>query len=147
MIAAAACLLAAMFGNVVNASALDLAPYRGKVVYLDFWASWCAPCRQSFPWMSDLQRQYASRDFVVLAINVDQNRNSADRFLGDVPSNFKILYDPQGDIATAYKVSGMPSAVLIDRGGHVRFQHVGFSQKKKDQYEEQVHTLLSEPAP
>ena len=94
-----------------------------------------------------MQRQYASQDFVVLAINLDLDRNSADRFLSDVPSNFKILYDPQGEIATAYKVSGMPSAVFIDRGGHVRFQHVGFSQKNKDQYEEQLHTLLSEPAP
>jgi len=97
--------------------------------------------------MADLQRQYASQDFVVVAVNVDQDRDSADRFLNDIPSNFKIVYDPKGELAMSYKVSGMPSAVLIDRTGHVRFQHVGFSVKKKDQYEEQLHALLSESAP
>jgi thiol-disulfide isomerase/thioredoxin len=147
MIQIAAGLLAISLGFAATASELDLSPYRGKVVYLDFWASWCAPCRQSFPWMADLQRQYASEDFVVVAVNVDQDRDSADRFLNDVPSNFKIIYDPRGELATTFKVSGMPSAVLIDRTGHVRFQHVGFSSKKKDQYEEQLHALLAESAP
>jgi thiol-disulfide isomerase/thioredoxin len=123
---------------------LDLAPYRGKLVYLDFWASWCAPCRQSFPWLSDLVRRYGARNFVVIGVNVDQDREHAERFLNETPANFPIVYDPHGDIATAYKVSGMPSAVLIDRDGRIRFQHNGFSAKRKDLYEEQVQTLLGE---
>ena len=129
------------------ASSLDLNAYRGKVVYLDFWASWCGPCRQSFPWLSDMERQFKSQDFVVIAVNVDLDHERALNFLNEYPAEFPIIYDPAGDLATAYKVSGMPSAVLIDRTGHIRYQHAGFSIKKKDQYEEHIQALLSEPVP
>lgn len=137
----------ALAAHTADAAQLDLSPYRGKVIYLDFWASWCGPCRQSFPWMSDLQSRYASRNFVVLAVNLDHDRDSALRFLNDVPANFSIMYDPVGELATTYQVKGMPSAVLIDRNGHVRFRHEGFSPKKEQQYEEHLQTLLTEAAP
>ena len=107
-----------------HAAGLDLNAYRGKVVYLDFWASWCTPCRQSFPWLGDLVHRYGAKDLVVIGVNVDQNH----------------------EFATAFKVTGMPSAVLLDRAGHVRFQHVGFSEKRKDEYEAHVQSLLGEPA-
>jgi peroxiredoxin len=90
--------------------------------------------------------QYARRDLVVIAVNLDQDRSKAERFLGATPAKFPVIFDPQGQIATAYKVSGMPSAVLIDRGGHVRFQHVGFSEKQKESYEQQLQSLLAEDA-
>jgi len=137
-------LLAMSLGGVVSASALDLSAYRGKVVYLDFWASWCGPCRQSFPWLDNLVQEYASKNFVVIGVNVDKDQGLAERFLSETPAVFPIVYDPHGDIATTYKVAGMPSAILIDRAGHVRFQHTGFSPKKKEEYEEQLQTLLSE---
>jgi thiol-disulfide isomerase/thioredoxin len=121
-----------------------LSAYRGKVVYVDFWASWCAPCKQSFPWLGNLVHEYASRDFLVIGVNVDKDRGRAERFLSETPADFAIVYDPKGDLATAYKVAGMPSAVLIDRTGHVRFQHAGFSEKQKGLYEEQLQTLLAE---
>ena len=133
-----------LFTGPARAAGLDLSQYRGKLVYLDFWASWCAPCRQSFPWLSDLVRRYGAHNFVVIGINVDQDRARAERFLSETPANFPIIYDPRGDIATAYRVAGMPSAVLIDRDGRVRFQHEGFSAKRKDLYEEHVQTLLGE---
>lgn len=126
------------------ATALDLSPYRGKVVYLDFWASWCAPCRESFPWLGDLVHEYGAQNVVVLAVNVDHDRWRAERFLNETHANFPIIYDPQGELATAYKVVGMPSAVLIDRTGKVRFQHEGFSAKRKIGYEEQLQSLVNE---
>ncbi len=134
----------ALNSGPARAAGLDLSAYRGKLVYLDFWASWCAPCRQSFPWLSDLVRRYGARNFVVIGVNVDQDRTRAEHFLSETPANFPIVYDPRGEIATAYKVAGMPSAVLIDRDGHVRFQHEGFSAKRKDLYEEHVQALLGE---
>ncbi|MEP6885274.1 MAG: TlpA disulfide reductase family protein [Gammaproteobacteria bacterium] len=131
-------------GSGARAADMDLSAYRGKVVYLDFWASWCAPCRESFPWLGDLVRKYGEKNVVVVAVNVDHDRWRAERFLNDTPANFPIIYDPQGEIATAYKVAGMPSAVLVDRTGKVRFQHEGFSEKRKEAYEEQLRRLISE---
>jgi thiol-disulfide isomerase/thioredoxin len=132
---------------VVRATGLDLNAYRGKVVYLDFWASWCGPCRESFPWLAGLLRDYATRDLVVIGVNVDKDRTLAERFLGDTPAAFSIIYDPRGEIAAAYKVAGMPTAILIDRTGQVRYQHTGFSVKKRGEYEGHLRTLLSETAP
>jgi thiol-disulfide isomerase/thioredoxin len=138
-------LLAALLsGGVASAAELNLSAYRGKVVYVDFWASWCGPCKQSFPWLDRLVREYSSQNFVVIGVNVDKNRDRAERFLSDTPAAFSIVYDPQGELATAYKVTGMPAGILIDRSGHVRFQHAGFSEKQKEAYEEQVQSLLAE---
>ncbi|MDP8983801.1 MAG: TlpA family protein disulfide reductase [Pseudomonadota bacterium] len=128
----------------VRAKDLDLTAYRGKVVYVDFWASWCAPCKQSFPWLDELVHEHASQDFVVIGVNVDKARDRAERFLNETRADFPIVYDPEGELATAYKVTGMPSGVLIDRTGHVRFQHAGFSEKQKGLYEQQLQTLLAE---
>jgi cytochrome c biogenesis protein CcmG/thiol:disulfide interchange protein DsbE len=137
-------LFAMLLCPLARASDLDLSAYRGKVVYVDFWASWCAPCRESFPWLDGLVREYASKNLVVIGVNVDKDRDRAERFLNETPADFPIVYDPHGDLAAAYKVAGMPSAILIDRAGHVRFQHAGFSTKQKGLYEEQLQTLLAE---
>jgi cytochrome c biogenesis protein CcmG, thiol:disulfide interchange protein DsbE len=142
----AALILAVAALGAVRGAQLDLSAYRGKVVYLDFWASWCTPCRRSFPWLDGLVSEYAKRDLVVIGVNVDQDHALAEQFLNATPANFPIVYDPHGDIATAFKVVGMPSAVLIDRTGHVRFQHVGFSEKRKEEYEAHIQSLLAEPA-
>jgi cytochrome c biogenesis protein CcmG, thiol:disulfide interchange protein DsbE len=137
-------LFATLLCPLARASDLDLSAYRGKVVYVDFWASWCGPCKQSFPWLDGLVREYQSQNFVVIGVNVDKDRDKAERFLTETPADFPILYDPTGQLATAYKIAGMPSGVLIDRTGHVRFQHAGFSEKQKGLYEEQLQTLLAE---
>ena len=138
-------LVAMLVGTGAGATELDLQAYRGKVVYLDFWASWCAPCRESFPWLDQLERQFGAQNLVVIGVNVDHDRDSAERFLNQNFATFPIVYDPLGTIATAYKVKGMPSAVLIDRAGQVRFEHIGFSSKKTGEYEDQLQTLLNEP--
>ncbi len=127
-----------------QAAGLDLSAYRGKVVYLDFWASWCVPCRHSFPWLDGLVREFSKQDLVIIGVNVDQNNALARKFLDDTRADFPIVYDPQGALATTYKIMGMPSAVLIDRAGQVRFQHVGFTDAKKDEYETHVRQLVAE---
>jgi thiol-disulfide isomerase/thioredoxin len=124
------------------ATDLDLAALRGKVVYIDFWASWCAPCRQSFPWMNELQRKFGSDDFVIIGVNVDHTRAEADAFLADVAAEFRIVYDPDGVLAERYKVKGMPSSVLIDRNGNTVFAHEGFRLKDREALEKRVRAAV-----
>lgn len=121
---------------------LSLATLRGKVVYLDYWASWCAPCRQSFPWMEQMQARYGERGFVVLAVNVDRERAEAQRFLAASPAQFRIAYDPNGDTARLMKVKGMPSSFLIGRDGAIVSSHIGFRDTDRAPREAEIRTLL-----
>ncbi len=110
----------------------DLANYKGKVVYVDFWASWCTPCRASFPFMADIAGVHGDQ-LAVVAINVDENRNDALAFLKDYETPFDIVFDHAGELATQYKVPGMPTSFLYDREGQLIGTHVGF--RKKDMEE------------
>lgn len=125
---------------------LNLAAYKGKVVYLDFWASWCSPCRQSFPWMKELQAAKAKEGLVIIAVNVDQEKKLADAFIAEFSPNFKIVFDSTGKLATEFKVAGMPSAYIIDRDGKPRFKHIGYHHEKRSQYEHEIQSLLDEAA-
>jgi cytochrome c biogenesis protein CcmG, thiol:disulfide interchange protein DsbE len=122
--------------------AVDLSPYRGKVVYLDFWASWCVPCRQSFPWMNALQRQYGKDDLVVIAVNMDQVRAEADAFLKQYPAEFIVRYDAAGTLAQSFKVQGMPTSALLDRTGKTLFIHQGFRSKDREALEKSIRLAL-----
>jgi len=135
------CLSPAVFANDLN-----LAAYKGKVVYVDFWASWCGPCRQSFPWMKSLHDAKAKDGLVIIAVNVDQEKKLADAFLAEFSPNFNIVFDQAGQLATEFKVAGMPSAYIIDRDGKPRFKHIGFHLEKREQYEQEIQSLLNEPA-
>ncbi|MBU6206241.1 MAG: redoxin family protein [Alphaproteobacteria bacterium] len=127
------------------AQKVNLQQYRGKVVYLDFWASWCIPCRQSFPFMEEMQNMYGHQGLVILAVNLDRNRKLADTFLQDIgPHNFTVDYDPKGTTPTEYKVNAMPTSVLIGRDGRVRFRHEGFVPRAEQAYESHIEELLSE---
>src|SRR5450755_2554771 len=99
---------------------------RGRVVYVDFWASWCAPCRYSFPWMNEMQQRYGERGLSIVAINVDRRHDDAERFLAMHPARFTVLYDDQGVAPEAYAVKGMPSSYLLDAQGHVVAVDLGF---------------------
>jgi len=116
---------------------------RGKVVYVDFWASWCGPCRRSFPWMNEMQQKYGARGFTIVAINVDKKRPDADKFLVQNPANFTVVYDEAGATPTAYGVKGMPSSYLIDARGNVSFVERGFTDEHKLELEEQMKALLA----
>lgn len=112
--------------------------YKGKVVYLDFWASWCTPCRKSFPWMNEMQEKYSGKAFSVVSINLDANKKLAKDFLMKTPANFPIVYDPDGDIASEMQLQGMPSSFLIDTDGKILSAHMGFTDKKKAHYEQEI---------
>lgn len=115
--------------------------YRGKLIYLDFWASWCGPCRQSLPILEKLRNQYKSKGFEVVAINVDENLQDALNFLKKYPVSYPILLDPNGNSAKTYNIKGMPTAYLIDKNGVVLFKHEGF--KKRDRKKIEKHILES----
>jgi cytochrome c biogenesis protein CcmG/thiol:disulfide interchange protein DsbE len=125
-------------------SSLDLTGMRGRVVYIDFWASWCGPCKQSFPWMETMQSTYEGQGLRIVAVNLDRDRADADEFLNRFHPTFEVRFDPKGELAEFYKVQGMPSSVLIDRHGVARFTHVGFRPIDGAMYEAQVRELLSE---
>jgi thiol-disulfide isomerase/thioredoxin len=119
-----------------------LAQLKGQVVYLDFWASWCGPCRKSFPWMNAIHTKYKDQGFTIVSINVDKEQSLADKFLRENPINFTVIYDPKGDVAKQFKLRGMPSSYLIDRTGKVVSAHVGFFDKKQASYEEEIKQLI-----
>ena len=123
-----------------------LESYTGKVVLVDFWASWCSPCLQSFPWMNDLQERLAGEGLVIVAVNLDQDRARANAFLDKVPVQFRVEYDAAGRIAKQFGVQAMPTSFLIDRKGNVRIRHAGFREKQRAERERQVRELLQESA-
>jgi thiol-disulfide isomerase/thioredoxin len=115
---------------------------RGELVYLDFWASWCLPCRQSFPWMNELQARHAARGLRVVAINVDRERAAAEAFLRDQPARFTVLFDPAGETARSHRVPGMPTSMLIDPQGLLLSRHIGFRMDDRALLEERVRAAL-----
>ena len=114
----------------------------GHVVYLDFWASWCTPCRRSFPWMNEMQKKYGDKNFRVVSVNVDSDPKLAQEFLAKIPADFSVLYDPNGNLASEMKLKGMPSSFIINAKGIVVSAHVGFNDKKKVRYEQEINHLL-----
>jgi cytochrome c biogenesis protein CcmG, thiol:disulfide interchange protein DsbE len=116
---------------------------RGKVVYVDFWASWCGPCRRSFPWMNEMQQKYGARGLVVVGVNVDKKRGDADRFLAQIPANFTVVFDEAGATPSAYGVKGMPSSYVIDARGNVTFVERGFLDENKAVLEQRIADALA----
>lgn len=123
---------------------VQLSDLHGKVVYLDFWATWCAPCRKSFPWFNEIMSRYKDRGLVIVAVNMDKDRADVEKFLKKYPANFTIAYDPEGDVATKYNVIGMPSSYLIGRDGEIALSHVGFREKDKSPLESAIKSLFKE---
>lgn len=128
-------------GDNVDEPAL-LSEYRGRVVYVDFWASWCTPCRQSFPWMNEIHARYADQGLLVVAVNLDESRAAAQRFLRRVPADFAIVYNPEGDIAEKYSVQAMPSSYLIGPEGRILHRELGFHLGRTDAKERRIERAL-----
>jgi thiol-disulfide isomerase/thioredoxin len=119
-----------------------IAQHHGEVIYVDFWASWCGPCRKSFPWMNKMQSELKSQGFTVISINVDAEHELAEKFLNENPANFDVVYDPKGELARFFKIQGMPSSLIINKKGEIKYAHSGFFTKKVPQYEQEVKQLL-----
>ncbi len=123
---------------------LDLDEYKNKVVYIDFWASWCGPCRKSFPWINAMQEKYADKGLVIIGVNLDADVEQAHKFLEKTPAKFKLFSDPNGTLAEQYKLIGMPSSFVLDGNGEVRHRHVGFKKSSVNDYEKSIVSLLNE---
>jgi cytochrome c biogenesis protein CcmG/thiol:disulfide interchange protein DsbE len=130
----------------LDGGTVSLEAERGHVVWLDFWASWCAPCRQSFPWMADLQRRHGARGLRVLAVNVDARPADARRFVARDPPPFAIALDPSGDLARRYAIRAMPTSVLIDASGRVLAVHNGFRTSDAPDLERRIERALAASA-
>lgn len=123
--------------------AVRLSDYKGKTVYLDFWASWCGPCKQSFPWMNDMHSRYAAKGLRVVGINVDQKTDDAKAFLKDNPASFDVAFDQAGKTPRTYAIKGMPTSVLIGPDGKVLSVHSGFKDEQRDELERQIKQALN----
>lgn len=121
---------------------VSLDSLRGRTVLVDFWASWCGPCRGSFPWMASLQKRFGDRGLTVIAINLDKDREKADRFLAEVPAPFTVAFDPSGRTAEAYHVSAMPTSFLVGPDGTVTFAHPGFDPRTSADFEHRIEEAL-----
>jgi cytochrome c biogenesis protein CcmG, thiol:disulfide interchange protein DsbE len=121
---------------------VKLSNYKGKVVYLDFWASWCGPCKKTFPWLNELQKKYGKDGFEVVGVNVDAKKADADSFLAATPAEFTVLLDPEGKVANTYELQGMPSSYIIDRSGKVFLAHRGFKDGEAAELEGKIKQLL-----
>lgn len=122
----------------------DVADYRGQVVYLDFWASWCLPCKKSFPFMNDLQAKYESLGLSVVSVNTDYVLEDAANFLQTTPAEFKVIYDSEGELAASYKVQAMPTSFLFDRKGNLIGSHLGFKTEDVAEITKEIELLLGE---
>ncbi len=125
-----------------RANAVKLSDYKGKTVYLDFWASWCGPCKQSFPWMNDMQSRYGAKGLRVVGINLDQKNDDARDFLKETTASFDVAFDQSGKTPKSFAIKGMPTSVLIGPDGRVISMHSGFKPEQKAELEQQIKQAL-----
>jgi peroxiredoxin len=123
---------------------IKLSELRGQVILLNFWASWCGPCRQEMPLLEKLQQRYSALGFTVLGVNVEEDPSKAKSLLKDIPVSFPILFDTQNTVSKLYDVSAMPSTVMIDRDGNMRYLHKGYKPGDEAQYKKWVKQLVKE---
>jgi thiol-disulfide isomerase/thioredoxin len=123
---------------------VKLSELRGEVVMINFWASWCAPCRQEMPLLETLYKKYSDLGFTLLAVNVEEDSSKADSLLRDIPVTFPVLYDNTNKVTKLYKVVAMPSTIIIDRDGNMRYLHRGYLPGYEEEYKKQVSELIRE---
>jgi peroxiredoxin len=123
---------------------VSLAQYRGQVVMINFWASWCGPCRQEFPLLESIYRKYGRMGFTLLGVNVEPDSQAANDWLKQTPVSFPILYDKDSKVSKLYDVAGMPSTVLIDRSGKLRMLHRGYRPGDENEYLDSIRALIRE---
>lgn len=123
---------------------LRLEEQQGNVVLINFWASWCAPCREELPHFEDMQQEYEDLGFTVLAVNVDENPEKANILLDDIPVSFPVLFDDNDKVSKMYDVRAMPTTVIVDRDGNKRLTHYGYKSGDEDKYKTVIKTLLRE---
>jgi peroxiredoxin len=123
---------------------VTLAQYHGQVVMINFWASWCGPCRQEMPLLESIYKKYNKLGFTLLGVNVEPDSKAADDWLRDTPVSFPILYDKDSKVSKLYDVAGMPSTVIIDRSGKLRKIHRGYKPGDENEYLDSIRALVRE---
>lgn len=127
-----------------NGKNIKLSEFRGQVVLLNFWASWCGPCRQEMPLLEKIYKKYKPLGFTMLGVNVEENSAAAKKLLREVKVSFPVLFDTKNIASKLYNVSAMPTTVIIDRNGNKRFLHKGYKPGYEKDYTKQVKQLLRE---
>ncbi len=123
---------------------VKLSELRGNVVMINFWASWCGPCRQEMPLLDDFYKKYNKLGFVLLGVNVEEDSSKAANYLKEVPVSFPILYDNTNKVSKMYDIDAMPSTVLVDRNGNMRFLHRGYKPGDENEYKKLMKKLMRE---
>ena len=123
---------------------LRLSDYRGQVVMLNFWASWCGPCRQEMPILEQMYKRYKKLGFVILGVNTEQDSGKANAYLRDIKVSFPILYDSTSKVSQLYNNKAMPTTIMIDRNGKMRFMHEGYKPGYEKDYKKQIKKLIRE---
>lgn len=131
--------LASMAGKDIN-----LAQYKGQVVMINFWASWCGPCRDEMPILEKLHAKYKPMGFTLIGVNVEPDSSAAANWLKATPVTFPILFDTKSEVSKLYSVPGMPSTVIVDRKGNLRWMHVGYKAGDENEYLSQIRALVRE---
>src|SRR5580698_6835807 len=125
-------------------STVNLSQFKGQVVMINFWASWCVPCRKEMPLLETMYKKYKPLGFTLLSVNVEPEQKDAESFLKDTPVSFPVLFDPKSKVSGLYNVQGMPTTVFIDKKGAVRLMHVSYQAGDENLYMDQVRSLLRE---
>jgi thiol-disulfide isomerase/thioredoxin len=129
-----------------NGKAIDLSQFKGQVVMINFWATWCGPCRQEMPLLEDIYKKYKPMGFTMLAVNVEPDSKAAEAWLGKLskPVSFPVAFDTESKVSKMYKVAGMPSTVFVDRKGNIRVMHKGYKAGDENFYLTQIRSMLKE---
>jgi peroxiredoxin len=128
----------------MDGSRVQLSDLEGQVVMVNFWATWCAPCREEMPHLEALYQRYSDLGFTLLGVNVEEDSSGADEFFSETPVSFPILFDPENNVSELYDVVAMPSTVMIDRTGQMRFIHHGYQPGYENEYQSQIRALIRE---
>jgi len=123
---------------------ISLEQYKGQVVMINFWASWCGPCRQEMPILEKLQAKYKPMGFAMIGVNVEPDSSLAANWLKATPVTFPILFDTRSEVSKLYSVAGMPTTVIIDRKGNLRWLHRGYKPGDENEYLDQIRALVRE---
>jgi thiol-disulfide isomerase/thioredoxin len=125
-------------------STIDLSQFKGQVVMINFWASWCVPCRQEMPLLETIYKKYKPLGFTLIGVNVEPDQKDAEGFLKQTPVSFPVLFDAKSQVSSLYNVQVMPTTVFIDRKGNVRLVHQSYQPGAENLYLDQIRTLIRE---
>lgn len=121
-----------------------LAEQRGQVVMLNFWASWCGPCRKEMPLLDEMSKRYSAAGFVLYGVNVEEDNTDAKKLIKELGVSFPILYDTESKASSLYNVDAMPTTVVIDKKGEIRFVNRGYKAGDENKYRDQIRELIKE---